>query len=54
MEYFLIGFLWFSAGCLLGKSLEAFRWRNNAEDVRRIESRGRLFKVYESVDDHES
>lgn len=39
---FLTGLL---AGALLGIFLENRRWRRNADDYRRIESGGRLYKV---------
>lgn len=34
------------AGIYLGGRVEARRWRANADDYRRIESRGGLYKVH--------
>lgn len=46
MEYFGLGFACVIAGAILGKSLEAAKWRKNADNTFRIFSKNRLYKVY--------
>ena len=46
MEYFGLGFVCLLLGILIGKFLEEARWRRNADDIVRIYSKGKLYKVH--------
>lgn len=46
MDPALYIFLAFIIGTMVGSSLANARWRQNAKDIMRMESGGRLYKVY--------
>jgi hypothetical protein len=45
MEYFGLMVLSVIFGLWLGTEVEATRWRDNADMIQNIESKGRLYKV---------